>query len=970
MGAHVEFGILGPTELIENGRTVSLGPAKQRGMLAALLYHAGEPVRTDSLISLLWYPPGTADHRPTLYSLASRLRAVLAQVGLDHALTRVPGAAAYRLDVRPDLVDVHRFRRALAEARAAAERGEPESAVERLQSSLQLWRGEPLAELRGPSAERVRGSLNQAQLDAHRLLAECRLACGRGHDVLVQLESMVMSHDLDEGLARCWVQALRAAGRHDEAKQFATVFRRRFRRAMRAEPEIDIPPNGRPRAVTERTPRQLPPDIGDFTGRETLLDELTGNSVVVISGMPGVGKTTLATHWAHRRRVEFTGGQLYLDAGAYGAGPAIDPEAALDRFLRALGLPPDQMPVTIEQRRDRFEELIGDRRVLLLIDNVLSSAQVRPLIPRSANCLTIITSRIRLSGLTIRDGVRTVVAGPLSEEESAELLARIIGPRAATERIGLGRLARLSEGLPLAVRIIGERVAERPRAGLGELAEELHDRLLDATDGDDQTASLTTVFHWSYRALDEAAARLFRTVSIHPGTTISPEAAAAAAGAPVPDVEILLDRLARAHMINHDTARRYRFHSLLRRYAARRAAAEDDAENLGRARRRLLDWFLLSAAGAMAAIAPEWPPVPDLPNSPEVRPMGFRTDAEAMKWCDAERDNLVALSGWAGKHGFHRHGWQIPGVVHEMFERHGSTGDVLRLNRQALEAARMDGHEVGQIGTMVNLGTTHFALHDYDRALQAFAAARQLAAAHGHAEEETICLHNLAVTYVSLGQVRQAVEIYRHALDICRRRNEPAGEAATLHWLGEAHFRMGELPAAAEHFQQALALRQRIGSKRGAGQTHSALAALYLAMNRPKLALRHGESALALHVQSADQRAECGTLITLAAVQRRLGRLADAIRNGSRALALSEQIPDSFRQVEALIVVGEALAASGDRSPAVDRFQAAGRLLDDLSGVHVPPLRERLAAAEKAARLPSFGRHHGWAEPGQEASSW
>jgi tetratricopeptide (TPR) repeat protein len=404
-------------------------------------------------------------------------------------------------------------------------------------------------------------------------------------------------------------------------------------------------------------------------------------------------------------------------------------------------------------------------------------------------------------------------------------------------------------------------------------------------------------------------------------------------------------------LINHDTTRRYRFHSLLRRYATARAAAEDDRTEIARARHRLLDWYLLSAAGAMAVIAPEWPAMPDLPDASVVEPIHFRTEPEAMKWCEAERDNLFAVSLWAAEQGFDRHAWQIPGVLHELLERNGFPGDVLGLNQRALGAARRDGHEVGQIGTLTNLGTTYFALHDYEQALAAFTAAQEFAGAHGHIEEETICLHNLATTCLSLGEAERAVGIFEDALLICRKIANPAGEAAILHRLGEAHLRLMDYSRSAECLQQALTLRQRIGSKRGIGQTHSGLAALYLAVGRRQLALRHSESALAIHELTGDQRAECATLITLAAVQRELGRHDDAVRSGLEALRLGEHIFDSVRQVEALTELGRAHAATGDVASATPRIRAAARILDGLSGVLVPPLRERLAAAEHALRL-------------------
>jgi DNA-binding SARP family transcriptional activator/tetratricopeptide (TPR) repeat protein len=962
MGAPVEFGILGPVELIENGRSVPLGPAKQRGMLAILLYYAGQSVRAETLIDLLWYPRGDADHRPTLYSLASRLRAVLAQVGLENRLVRVPGVGAYRLDVDPLVVDIHRYRRQLTEARTAFERGRPDLGAELLVNALLLRRGEPLAELRGPRADHLRDALDQLHLDSNRLLAECWLACGRPHSALDRLENLVPAHQLDEGLARCWILALHAVGRHDEARRFAAGFRRRFRKHMHVEPDIDSAvghgrtASGRP--TIERVPRQLPSDISDFTGRESLLaelDELSGRNVVVITGMPGVGKTTLAKHWAHQQRDRFADGQLYLDAGAYGPSAPIDPEDGLDRFLRTLGVPSDQLPGSPEQRRERFEELIGERRILIFIDNALSADQVRPLIPRSMNCLTVITSRVRLSSLSIRDGVCTVVAGPFAEPESESLLARIIGVRAAGDPEGLSALARLSGGVPLAIRIIAERAAVRPGASLGELAEELRHRLLDADDTDDQAVSLTTLFAWSYNALRPEAADVFRRIALHPGASIGPEAAAAIVDVPVPEAEKLLETLAKAHMIRHDVGRRYGFHSLLRRFAIERAAGVDSPADADRDRRRLLDWYLLSAANAVAVIAPEWPPVPDLPVAEGADPLSFPNDVEAMRWCDDERDNLFALSAWADQQGHHRHGWQLPGVLHEVFERYGFPGDVLRLNQQALEAARKDGHEIGQIGTLTNLGTTYFALHDYDHAVAAFVAAQEFAAASGHIEEETICLHNLAATYVRLGEIGRAIEIFEDALLICRKIANSAGEAATLNWLGEAYLRSADYQRSAECLRQALAIRERIGAHRGTGQSHSSLGALHLAAGRPQSALRHCESALTIHLQTHDQRAECDTLITLAEIQCRLATYADAVHSGRRAVLLSEQMSDSYRWVEALTALCRALIATGELESAAHQIEAASQMLDGLSGVQVRTLREGVSAVRRAIGLAIAG---------------
>lgn len=927
-GALVKFGILGPTELIHNGEAVPLGAAKQRGMLAVLLYHAGELVRIDTMTEYLWHQSAPTDRRAALYSLASRLRAVLGRSGLDNALVRVPGSGGYRLDVDPNIVDVHQFRTLLAWARDATQHGDVSASTTALMQALTLWRGEPLLDLRSPRAELLRQRLHDLVLDAHKLLADNWLSSGHHHNVLAHLESVVHDNDLDEALARTWATALCRAGRQDEARRFLVTFRRRFRQEMHTAPDIDLAevlarahpdpavpaPTTTPPPSSPPIPQQLPHGIADFTGHDTMLAELDAlthpdhshSRVVLITGMPGVGKTTLATHWAQQNRDRFPDGQLYLDAGAYGPDSPVDPVDAIDRFLRALGVPPDQMPLTAEQRRDHFNAILSDRRILVVLDNVRDSTHARALIPRSETSLTLVTSRNRLSGLTIRDGVRTVTVTPLSEPESVALLTHVVGTaRAHAEPQPLQTLAHLTGGLPLAVRIVGEHVAERPRASIADLAGELRDHLLDMAPDDDEAACLPTVFAWSYNALRLSAQHLFRHLTVHPGSSISAEAAAAILGSDVIRAESLLNTLAKAHLITHDTARRYRFHDLIRRFAIERAAADDGQETI-RAQRRLLDWYLLSAAGAAVVLVPEWPPVPDLPTPHDIHPKKFLTDVDAMTWCETERENLCAVAKWAAHHGFDRHGWQIPGVVYEIFDRYGSQDDILQLNRIAVASAERDGHEEGRIGTLNNLGATYFSMHDFDRAAAIFVSGRDLARVTGRLGEENFCSNNLASTYLRVGNIAQAIAIYEHVLHDCRRLDDAAGEAATLHNLGEAYLQLEQYSQATDRYTRALAIRERIGSLRGRGHTHGGLGALYLATGNLRLALHHCHVAVSIHSRTKDQTAHCDVLLTMTEVHHRLGNAQEAARAAQEALRISDELADPHRRMRVLAVLGTA----------------------------------------------------------------
>jgi DNA-binding SARP family transcriptional activator/tetratricopeptide (TPR) repeat protein len=964
-GNSMEFVILGPTRLSVDGQNLPLGAAKQRGLLAMLLYRVGEPVRIDTIVEQLWGERRPHDYRVNLYTLTSRIRAALKRAGVAGALVRIPHLDAYRLDVDPELVDFHRFRRMLAEARDAAARQDHPDCSRLLAAAIDLWRDEPLADLREAPAQQLRDQMTSALLEAHKLLAGSLLRMGNHHAALVRLEPVLAAHDLDETLAQYWIDALCLAGRTHDARDFALAFRRRFRKVIHADSTLDLPPDPARSARSRHRgasggpetppgtppPRQLPNDINDFIGREDLLAELdrlthpgaTGAKIVVISGMPGAGKTTLATHWAHRHRQQFPDGQLYLNANAHGPSPPTDPDSALTQLLHALEPLAQTVPASAGQRRARLAQLLANKRVLIVLDNVRDSNQVRPLLPASDTCVILITSRNRLRGLSIRDGARSMTVPPLSDGECLDLLTRLIGaPRAHTESPALEALTQLSGGLPLGLRIIGEHVAERPLARIGDLVNELSTDLLDCED--DEEATLRTVFAWSYNALEADAARLFRLLALHPGTSISPEAAGALIDAGTHDSERLLNVLAKAHLINHDTARRYRFHDLLRLYAGDRVREEESAHHNGDAQRRLLDWYLLSAVNAATSLDPQRPPVPDLPVPGTVEPRTFRDDAEAMRWCESERSNFAALTRFAAANGFPRRAWQLPGTVLDALGRYGRQDDMLELNHIALASAREDRHPMGQIGSLNNLGAIYFARHDHPRATANVEAALKLAREAGYLDAETICLHNLGSIRLAAGDIDTAVRLYHRVLGVCRSDPNPAGEASTLHRLGDAHRQAHRYGEAITHYRDALAIRQRIGSARGEGTTHAVLAATFLETGAPETALWHCRQALAIFDRIRDDVARCDTLVTCADVRRELGMYRDATQDAQDAIALSEEIADSVRHCQALAVLADIFHASGNLDAAARRRREALGLLDGQRDPDTELLRARLSA--------------------------
>jgi tetratricopeptide (TPR) repeat protein/DNA-binding SARP family transcriptional activator len=963
----VEFVILGRTSLRVNDRPISLGAAKQRAMLALLLYHVRLPVRAETILKFLWvdqqFPSGV---KSSLYALASRNRQALKEVGLGDALVRVDSIGAYRLDVDPALVDYHRFNRLVSDARAAANRHRDDTVVALLTEATGLWTDAPLADLHGREAEILRTRMTDALLDAHKLLAASELRLGDHKSVLARLEPFLVDNCLDEPLAQYWITALCADGRPDEARTFSARFRRRFKREMKLDSSIALPgaPGParppQPRAVTathsppaRSVPRQLPKDIADFSGHGALfaeIDTLTGApgsaaNVIVIAGMPGIGKTTLAVHWANQRRARFPDGQLFLNANAFGAGPGIEPGVALGRFLAALGVPPESTPAGVEERRNLLDDVLAERRMVIVLDNVRDSSQARQLTTAAPHCVTLITSRNKLRGLTIRDGARCVTVPPLAEPDSVALLRRLIGPRASTAPSAVQSLARLASGLPLALRIVGVHVAEQTQTHIADLVDELDRHLLRSESDDDEEASLERVFSWSYDALAPEAARLFRLLSWFPGTSFSPEAAAAMFGADPSRVQSLLNILARANLVDQAGIRRYRFHDLLLRYAGDMARA-NPPDSEAAATRRLLDWFLLSANNATRMLAPNRLPVPDLPESVGTIVQQFDSDIDAMRWCERERGNIVAVTRHAVTNGFHRHGWQLPGIVHEAYDRYGRQDDILELCALALCAARRDGHRIGEMGTLINEGATYFALRRYEPAAESFAAALGIAREIGDADAEATCMHNLASVHVKTGNAAEALAAYGEVLAICRRTSNIVGEGSTLYRLGTACRQMGRYQEAFAHYREALSVRERGGVLREQGKTHAALAALCLETADPASALDHARRAISLAARAHDDVVRCEALTTAADAQRELADYEAAVRDGEEAVALSEDAQDPVRRSRALTALAGALAALRGAAVAAPVRARALRSLDGVPEREAALLRSRLLGGQ------------------------
>lgn len=618
MGA--EFRVLGPVEVLYDGRSLPVAAHKQRVLLATLLLRANRAVPVEQLAARVWHDDAdlTGRTRATLQTYLMRLRQRLAP--LDVIRTTDSG---YLIKVEPELVDVERFRRAAESGRAALAGGDLEAASSAFSVALGEWRGSALSNV---DSERVRldelpGLLEEKSL-AQEQWVDARLALGEHADVLAELTLLAKEHPLRERLWASLMLALCRCGRRVEALDTYQRLRKRlleelgvspsrqlqdlYQRILASDPELDLAAGRRPARLTlgrrlpPRPPRQLPLDVVGFTGRDRELRELDGlladsdadvtaarTSITTVDGSPGVGKTALAVRWAHRVADHFPDGQLYLDLGGYGPDEPIAPARALETLLLGLGVPAERIPPDQDARSALFRSELADRRLLVVLDNARNAGQVRPLLPGSGRAVVLVTSRSQLRGLTVLHGAPRITVEELTSSAAMDLLAGLIGPeRVEAEPDAARSLVRLSARLPLALRILAERIARVPAIPLIRLAEELrgHDARLAGFDPVDQdgeaAASLRTAFDRSYATLSPSAARLFRLLGLHPARDISVSAAAALAGVRTGEAAGLLDALAAAHLVEQHRFGWYTSHDLLRAYAAEKAEIDEPSVTL------------------------------------------------------------------------------------------------------------------------------------------------------------------------------------------------------------------------------------------------------------------------------------------------------------------------------------------------------------------------------------------------------
>ncbi|MGC0376660.1 AfsR/SARP family transcriptional regulator [Streptomyces sp. SAI-229] len=934
----LRFGVLGPVRAWRDGEPVATGSPQQRALLAALLLREGRTATAAELIDALWGEEPPSQALAAVRTYASRLRKVLD----PGVLVSESGGYAVR-GLGEGALDLAAAQELAAEAEKARNTGDLCHARDVLNRALSLWDGETLAGVPGPYAEAQRVRLEEWRLQLLESRLDMDLEQGCHAEAVSELTALTAAHPLRERLRELLMLALYRSGRQAEALAVYADTRRLLadelgvdprpglqslqQRILRADPGLAEPsaPMAEPVAVPVR-PAQLPATVPDFTGRASFVRELSGvlasasgdearvMAVSALAGIGGVGKTTLAVHVAHAARASFPDGQLYVDLQGAGSRSA-EPETVLGSFLRALGTADSAIPDSLEERAALYRSVLDGRKVLVLLDNARDAAQVRPLLPGTAGCAALVTSRVRMVDLA---GAHLVDLDVMSPEEALALFTKIVGE----ERVGSEREAALDVVaacgfLPLAIRIAASRLAARRTWTVSVLAAKLADerRRLDELQAGDLAVKAT--FELGYGQLEPAQARAFRLLGLADGPDISLAAAAAVLDLPAEDTEDLLESLVDTSLLESAAPGRYRFHDLVRLYA--RACAERDEQPPSEreaAMSRLLDFYLATAVGVYAIERPGDRLVDGL--EPTEHPgLVFTDGSAALDWLYTEASPLLAAvrqaAGtdrlrrgvdllWAAKDltesGANSHQYET--TARAMCDATRAAGDARAAGRartvltdvllvsgriqQAEEEARLameladsvrDATAVSWVAN--NRGLICLHQHRYSAGKVLFHQAIEGFRATGNRAGEASALSNLSRAQLGMGNITEAVEIARHGLAVYLEMGRTMRLANGHFAVGVALAKAGRHNEALGQFSEAVSIfaghRQRLWE----GATNFRIAEVHLAAERPSHAAQHAEQALALGCIGGDRTR--GNVLAL------LGRALSALGQADRANA-------------------------------------------------------------------------------------
>ncbi|ETK36040.1 AfsR/SARP family transcriptional regulator [Microbispora sp. ATCC PTA-5024] len=944
------------------GSALDLGPPLQRAALCALAARPGQVVTKDRLINSLWGSRAPVTAEQSIYTYVAGLRRILepGQGARRPYTVLVHRSRGYLLRREAVETDAEEFERHLQEARRLQADGHLDGSLKTFDLALSMWSGPALCGVPGPFAEVERARLEEVRLTTGEERADVLLALGRHQEAATALTTLVGEAPLRERARELLMLAFYRCGRQADALDTylqlqrllgqklgvdpGDALRRRYELILRADPSLDdriaTSVSVTDSRDTDLAPRQLPQAVAHFVGRvEELVrlrallapwDDSAPQAVMAITGPPGAGKSALAVQAVHAVSGHFPDGRLY--ANLLGATPGVERLDALEvlsRFLRALGVEHENVPSQVDEAAATLRDRLEGRRALILLDDAADIDQVRPLLNLPHGNAVLITSR---ESFAMADDCVHLVLGGLGRSEAVTVLAKLAGAaRIAADPLAAGRLADLCGGLPLALRLAGARLVERPQWTVHDLAARLEDRrrtLHELESGQTAVRSSLEMSYESLRrsraAIDRTAARALCRLGVLHVADVTPDVMAALLDEPADVAERALNRLSRAHLVEPVASRRFRPHDLVRLFAIELADEQLSAPERSLALIRALGFYGATARHASAVVDPHrvqlhWPDVPQVPLS-------FHTAPEATAWLEEERANVIAAALQAlasdddqtalmGAYVGFSLSWHLYRGAHR--------NEHLAINQAALRVATRIGDLQVQSLAHSQLSMAHHRLGDFVGALPHQEAELALQRRLGDRFGEMRALGNLSVNYNDLERYAEALECAETQLVIARMIGSEVGERHALLMLGTALKGLGTWSSAYDVLAEALQLAERTGDHQHQAGCLRAMGAIDLDRGDPLSAVPHLERALAQVRRSGYRDGEVMSLCLLARAERALHRFDRARTYAKEAESIADDLGNArwsavaARELEAIREAMAGTNTSPERSPAI-----------------------------------------------------
>ncbi|MEU6991457.1 BTAD domain-containing putative transcriptional regulator [Streptomyces sp. NPDC046465] len=931
------FSVLGPVRAWHGTQQLNTGSPQQRALLAALLLRDGRTATAAELIDALWGEEPPSQALAAVRTYASRLRKVLPPGVL---VSESGGYAIQAVDGALDLAAAENLWAAAEKARSTGDLCQARTLVNQ---ALDLWDGEPLANVPGPYADTQRTRLDEWRLQLLETRLDMDLEQGCHAEAVSELTALTAAHPLRERLRELLMLALYRSGRQAEALAVYADTRRLLadelgvdprpglkelqQRILQADPGLTEPSAAaqEPTATVVR-PAQLPATVPDFTGRGSFVDELSDilsaaegrvMAVSALAGIGGVGKTTLAVHVAHAARTHFPDGQLYVDLQGAGARAA-EPETVLGAFLRALGTADSAIPDSLEERAALYRSVLDGRRILVLLDNARDAAQVRPLLPGMEGCAALVTSRVRMVDLA---GAHLVDLDVMSPEEALLLFTRIVGEeRVTSEREAALDVVAACGFLPLAIRIAASRLAARRTWTVSTLAAKLADerRRLDELQAGDLAVKAT--FELGYGQLEPAQARAFRLLGLADGPDLSLAAASAVLDLPLDETEDVLESLVDTSLVESAAPGRYRYHDLVRLYA--RSCAERDEQppsERDAAMSRLLDFYLASAARVYAIERPGDRTVEHF----EVTRHGgqcFSDDTKALDWLHAEADCILACVQQSLGAGTLRRAVDLLLAAKDLAESGASSLRYERATRAAADAAATAADTQAEGRARVSLAQVLSKVGHFEAAATELESAAKLALRAGDPWTSGNAANEQGIVAYCLNKYAASEAFFLKAIDVFRLDGNRHSEASAFCNLSRALLAMGSTARSIDLARQGMAIYDDLGLT---FRLANAKYALGLALNHAgqrSEALAELTHALQIFKENRQRLWEGTAHFRVAQVHYSDRRPAQAAQYAEQALATG-CVGGDWMRANVLTLLGESLNTLGQ----LDRAQACWR---------------------------------------------